>query len=76
MAKSYVYKFIMKNGNIKYAVGVAISASKYGLVYVHDETGEKIEILPKKKIAKAYVMKFDNKEAAYHYYAKKIGLLK
>ena len=74
--KTNVYKFELDNGKIRYAVGVAISASKYGLVYIYDETGEKVEILPKKRIAKAYVMKFDNKEAAYCYYAREIGLLK
>ena len=74
--KTNVYKFELDNGKIRYAVGVAISASKYGLVYIHDETGEKVEILPKKRIAKGYVMKFDNKEAAYRYYAREIGLLK
>lgn len=74
--KTNVYKFELDNGKIRYAVGVALSASKYGLVYVHDETGEKVEILPKKKIAKAYITKFDNEETAYRYYARKIGLLK
>ena len=74
--KTNVYKFELDNGKIRYAVGVAISASKYGLVYIYDEAGEKVEILPKKRIAKAYVMKFDSKETAYRYYAREIGLLK
>lgn len=73
--KTNVYKFELDNGKIRYAVGVAISASKYGLVYIHDETGEKVEILPKKRIAKGYVTKFDDEEIAYRYYAQKIGLL-
>lgn len=74
--KTNVYKFELDNGKIRYAVGVAISASKYGLVYIYDETGEKVEILPKKRIAKAYITKFDNEETAYHYYARAVGLLK
>jgi hypothetical protein len=74
--KTNVYKFELDNGKCRYAVGVAISASKYGLVYIHDETGEKVEILPKKRIVKSYVTKFNSEEAAYRYYARKIGLLK
>ena len=74
--KTNVYKFELDNGKIRYAVGTAVSASKYGLVYIHDQNGEKIEILPLQRIAKSYLAKFDNEEEAYRYYAKEIGLLK
>lgn len=74
--KTNVYKFELDNGTKRYAVGTAVSASKYGLVYVHDQNGEKVEILPLQRIVKSYVAKFDSEEAAYRYYARAIGLLK
>ena len=74
--KTNVYKFELDNGNSRYAVGTSVSISKYGLVYVHDETGAKIEILPKQRIVKSYVAKFNTKEVAYRFYAQKLGLLK
>ena len=67
--KTNVYKFELDNGTARYAVGTAISISKYGLVYVHDENGAKIEILPKQRIVNSYVAKFNTKEEAYYCYA-------